>query len=367
MVPDADPALRVAMCRDADVPALMRFIGTQWRAGHLLSRDEALLRWQFTPDVLRAGPTRGGPTVLLAWSHGEIVGMLGLTGFDLTVVGQRFAALWLSHWFAAPAHRSSNAALRLIWAAREVGVDALATLGANASSAKLLARLGLQVIPSVSRWVGVFDVAATVDLVQAANPEVPLDHVTRLCRSHVVGPSGFRAPPGRFRSVGWSVAAAEAWDRFWVETVAPRLVGATRDAGYLRWRYVDHPRFTYQLRFAQRDADGAVAGLAVFRIEQVRDRATRVLRIVDFLASEEGEGCLVAAVLDAARESGAAFGDFYWSSARAAGPLARAGLRLQAADGAGVAFPSRLQPLTAGHFRMTALVLLPGEWHGRIP
>ena len=49
MVPERalDSALRFALCGEQDVPALMRFIGTEWRAGHVFSRDERLLRWQF--------------------------------------------------------------------------------------------------------------------------------------------------------------------------------------------------------------------------------------------------------------------------------------------------------------------------------
>src|SRR3989440_8856987 len=104
----------------------MRFIGTEWRAGHIFSRDEQLLRWQFAPERLR-GRQAPGPTVLLAWLDGVIVGMLGLTGFELNVVGDRCPAIWLSHWFAAPAHRRHNVALRLLWAARDLGFEAIAT------------------------------------------------------------------------------------------------------------------------------------------------------------------------------------------------------------------------------------------------
>jgi hypothetical protein len=367
MLPGADPrsALRIEACRDADVARLMTFIGSQWRAGHIFSRDEALLRWQFAPERLR-GRSSPGPTVLLAWLNGEIVGMLGVAGFDLSLLGTRYSGVWLSHWFASPAHRSSNVAMRLIWAARELGVDAFATLGANEVSTKLLACLGLQVIPDLPRWVGVFDADSAADLLCAANPGLLREDAVRQCRNHlVVAPASDRRGDD-YRSVPWDAAVAGAWDRFWADRLAPRLVAATRDAAYLQWRYVAHPRFTYHVRFARRERDDAVEGLVVFRVEQVRDRPWRVIRIVDFLASEEGEACLVAAVREAARASGAVLGDFYCSSAPAAGALGRAGFRLQPAGGDGAAFPSRLQPLQPGHFRMSALARLPGEWRGAL-
>src|SRR5437870_2970573 len=154
--PHRDSALRVAPCREVDVPLLMDFIGTQWRAGHILARDEPLLRWQFAPGLVR-DHDRSGLSVLLAWLGSDLVGMLGLTGFSLNVTGDQFPAMWLSHWFAAPALRRHSVAVSLILAARDFGVEALATLGANEVSTKLLGRLGFEVIPSLPRWVGVFD------------------------------------------------------------------------------------------------------------------------------------------------------------------------------------------------------------------
>ncbi len=355
-----DSTLRFELCRESDVPALMEFIGTEWRAGHILSRDEDLLRWQFAPELLH-GRRASGPTVLLAWLDGTIVGMLGLTGFDLTVLGDRYPAIWLSHWFAAPAYRRYSVALRLLWAARDLGIDALVTLGANDVSTRLLTRLGLELIPSLPRWVGVFDVAGAVELVRAAGREVSLQDAEQLCRRHLVAPPEATALPGGFGAVGWSPSTAAAWNRFWGERLAPRLVGATRDDAYLQWRYVAHPRFAYQVRVARRDTDGAVEGLLVFRAEQVEGVASRVLRVVEFLATPAAEPCLVRSLLEAAREAGAAGADFYCSSAHAARALARAGFRREAAD-APVPFPSRLQPLESGVYPMTTLVRLPGVW-----
>jgi hypothetical protein len=363
--PILDAAPHVELCRDADVPALMRFIGSQWHPDHVLSRDEALLRWQFAPERL-LGQRAPGPTVMLAWLDGEIVGMLGLTGFEFNVLGERYPAMWLSQWSVAPAHRRHNVALRLMWAARDLRLDAVATLGAHAFSVQLLARLGLELIPSLPRWVGVFDVAAAAELVYEANPTLGLAAAAALCRNHVVQPPTGAKPMDGLRAVDWSPATAEAWDRCWNGLLAGRVVGACRDAAYLTWRYVSHPRFEYRLRCAQRASDGAVEGIVVWRVERVRDRATTVLRIVEFLGSPAAEAVLVRSVLEGARDSGAAVGDFYCASARAAEALARAGFQRAPAPPAGVGFPSRFQPLESQYFPMTTLVRLPGAWRGRM-
>jgi hypothetical protein len=363
--PHLDAALRIELCRESDVPALMEFIATEWRPDHVLGRDEPLLRWQFAPSLLR-GQRAPGPTVMLAWLDGAIVGMLGLTGFDLNLFGERGTGIWLSHWFAAPAHRRRNVALRLMWAARDLGLDAVATLGANEVSAKLLARLGLESIGSLARWVGVFDVAAAAGLMCDAAPALGRDAAASLCRRHLIKPEAGAESSNGLRPAGWSGATATAWDGFWNAVLAPQLVGAQRDSAYLTWRYLSHPRFDYRLCCAERASDGAVEGIAVWRIEQVRDRPIRVLRIVEFLGSAAAEGVLVRAVLDAARDAGAAVGDFYCASPRVARPLAQAGFALAPTDAAGGLLPSRFQPLESQYFPMTTLLRLPGAWRGRV-
>jgi hypothetical protein len=230
----------------------------------------------------------------------------------------------------------------------------------------LLTRLGFDVLPSLPRWVGVFDVEAAVELARLANPGLSLEDAQRLCWDHRVEPSTATPSEREFRPVSWNPTTATAWDRFWTESLANELVSANRDAAYLQWRYAAHPRFEYVMRFAQRDSDGSVEGVAVFRIEQVRHRTTRVLRIVEFLSSAAAAAVLVRSVSEAARDTGAAMGDFYCSSARAAQGLEREGFRREVLDSREGTFPSRLQPLESEQFPTTTLVRLPRAWRGRL-
>src|SRR5207253_9796871 len=72
--------IRIAPCREAELPALMRFIG--------------------------------------------------------------MAAAWLSHWFAVPEYRARNVATRLILAVRGLGLEVLGAVGANDVSKKALLSWG---------------------------------------------------------------------------------------------------------------------------------------------------------------------------------------------------------------------------------
>ena len=176
--------IRIAACREAELPALMRFIGTHWRAGHILSRDETLLRWQFDPTLIK-GRSLPGPSVMLAWHRDEIVGILGLIGFDLNVAGVPVAGAWLSHWFAVPEYRARNVATRLILAVRGLGLEVLGAVGANDVSKKALLAWGWELIPDLPRWIGVIDRPQTTALLSASGAAVAPEAAEELCQRRV--------------------------------------------------------------------------------------------------------------------------------------------------------------------------------------
>jgi GNAT superfamily N-acetyltransferase len=358
--------IRIAACREEDVPVLMRFIDAHWSAGHVLSRDETLLRWQYDPTRIAGGAPQG-PSVLLAWHREELVGMLGLTGFDWNAEGIPMTGAWLSQWLVAPEKRSRGVAMWLLVAARALGLEVLATLGANAVSTKVLSTLGWELIPDVPRWIGVMDHRQAAALLTASDVAFAPEVAERLCQRHRVA-DGMPVLPSaeRVDVVRWTPECAGPWDRYWREQLAGTLVGTTRDAAYLRWRYAEHPRFRYELRLARRRVDGSVLGIAVFRVEQVRERPERVLRVVEFLASPEAEGVLAETVAQAGRQQRVAFADFHCSSSRAAHGLKGLGFKLAMAEPGEPAFPSRLQPLEGGHCRMTGLVQVPPGQRGKL-
>jgi hypothetical protein len=356
--------IRIAPCREEDIPMLMRFIATYWSAGHVLSRDEKLLRWQFDPTRI-TGCELQGPAVLLGWHRNEIVGMLGVTGIDWNAEGIPMTAAWLSHWLVAPDKRSYGVAMRLLVAARGLGREVLATLGANDAATKILSHLGWELIPDVPRWIGVMDHRQAAALLTAADSAVTPEVAAGLCRRYRVA-DGMHGRPsaGPVDVIRWTPECAGPWDLYWQNQLAATLVGTRRDAAYLRWRYAEHPRFQYEMRLARRRVDGSVLGIAVFRFEQVRERPERVLRVLEFLASPEAQGGLAEAVVQAGRDQEVAFADFYCTSPHAAGGLEGLGFRLARTEPDESAFPCRLQPLEGGHFRMTGLVQVPAEQRG---
>lgn len=363
----AEPQIRYGLCRPQDVAPLMRFIDAEWQAGHVLSRDEALLRWQFDGSLLR-GREAAGPSVMLAWHDNVIVGMFGLTGCQMTLAGTVASGVWLCHWFASPNYRRYNVALGLWRAVEELGFDVVGTVGANQASTKLLTALRFETIPALPRWVGVVDVPQTAQLLVDCDQGLKPDDAVQLCERYRTErvPLGPAAGDGSIAVTPWRDEFATSWDHYWEQHVASTIVGTVRDARFLRWRYVHHPRFRYEIRLATSRGDGCVSGLAVFRLERVRGRNETVLRVVEFLASPPASLALARAILQAGRELGAAYADFYCTSAPAAHALEEVGFRRVSGAADQPSFPTRLQPLEQGYCDITALIRLPSPLRGQL-
>jgi hypothetical protein len=104
--------------------------------------------------------------------------------------------------------------------------------------------------------------------------------------------------------------ASELWNRTWGASAA----GGQRSAEFLNWRYVSHPRFAHRLFELRRD--GTLEGLAVSRLEQVKDSPLRVARLLELVADERHAPALLTAAADDAAGAGAAMIDFFIATAR---------------------------------------------------
>lgn len=336
----------------------MSFIDAHWRRGHILSRDGALLRWQFAPGRL-PGAQDDDLSVLLAWRGGKMVGMLGLIPFAFNFRGRRTSGAWLANWLALGDAR--GAGLMLMDAARKLGCEARFAFGIGQAVEALYARMGFEVLRRCPRWVAVLDAPAAEGLIAKANPDATAEAVRAAARQYAVAERGDPAAnavevPGRLGS---------DWDRAWESRFAPRLVGGCRDAAYLNWRYVEHPRFQYEKCFAYDEDHTQPAGLAIWRIEPVRDLPCKVLRIVEFLADGPAGAGLAQAVLAAGRRAGVALADFYCTSPAAAESLERAGFRRHEPTAAQPSVPARFQPLEGSDDTIRGAFWLSPAWRSQ--
>jgi hypothetical protein len=254
------------------------------------------------------------------------------------------AGAWLANWMVDPAHRRLGLGpLMLRELTREV--DVIVNVGISPEARDVLTRLRWTDFGELARHVAVLDPDAVRLLTGDDAGEWPA------------------LAPGDERGHGDALAvrrvpsfddeAGSLWDGMW----DGRVAGVRRTAALLNWRYAAHPVFEYRLLEARRR--DRLEGIAVYRVEAVRDIPVRIARILELVGDDAAVSRLVRGILDDARAEGAAAVDFFCSSRRAAPALAGQGFL--AADRAPASLmPWLFQPLD-GRRTGIAFMAYPGS------
>ncbi len=324
--------MQISRCPLDRLGEVQAFIDTHWRAGHILSRDAELLRWQHRAE--------GSKLAILIATDGTVIrGMLGLIPVAFNLRGRKLPGNWLALWATA---KDSPPALgvQLLGAAMRSG-EFTGVLGANEAAMKVYRGLRWAAIDAVPRWIRIGSSDALQKLLGEQGHRADDVPTAQRATAHTSTPSIVDATP----------QLLSAWDEAWTGRFAARMTGTWRDGSYLQWRYLDHPRFKYTTRFAV-DAAGRIDGCLVYRVIEVPDRATCVVRAVEFIADGSAAGALAADLAQAADEADAAFTDFYCTASDVGGTLTEVGFVEEAA--VGTAIPSLLQPIDLSRTRLTA-------------
>ncbi|HTU78179.1 MAG TPA: hypothetical protein VMF09_05400 [Solirubrobacteraceae bacterium] len=303
-------ALQIDWLPADQIGELQQFIDEHWRRGHRLAYDEELLRWQHR---FPGNPER--LSFLVARAGGEIVGALGVIIVSFGMRGVRSSGGWLTTWIATPAARKGHGGLRLLRRALEEPFGFVGTTGANETALTIYRALGFSIRESIPRWVRVISDDALATLLGE--------------RSSLHGEPS-QTPPliDGLRISTWSEAHASGWDELWERTLAPRLIGPWRDAAYVRWRYVEHPHFKYEVRVAE-DRAGSVRGMAVHRLADVGGADGGVARMVELHGEAAAMTALASDVIALAGRAGAAFAEFFCSAGDVAEPLQACGFTME--------------------------------------
>lgn len=99
-------------------------------------------------------------------------------------------------------------------------------------------------------------------------------------------------------------------DDFWLGIRKKYPVTVNRYSSYLNWRYADHPMIPYKM-FVRRGQSGEVQGYAIVRVED--SSGYRIVRIIDFIASDASERPLLRHVSAYAESIQADLVDFFFS------------------------------------------------------
>jgi hypothetical protein len=325
-----------------EYPRIREFLANHWSATNIYVREPKLFDWTFGRQSLW---DRDGYSFALAEDKGNVAGILGGIPFEMNCFGQRFRALWLANYMISPDYRRGPLAMRLLKMMWRDPYRATIAFGINPQTAPIYQALRWRLVENIPRHFVVLPQASErmCELLRLTHTGWTSERIEALV-------SGFRLPnlPEELPESG--SALPENWNDIGWEQIARRTVGAARDTEYLKWRYLDHPVFSYNL-IVVRENDRA--GLLIWRLETIRVKThlgesnfDRIGRVVEFLPSSKQNGkALFSKLLHDLDEAGAIGADFYCYNGETRKLLAELGMLPVESHADGQHIPARFQPL----------------------
>ena len=263
----------------------MEAIRLLWRSDHILARDEALFRWQYGQghDSKHLG-------FLIAEDGDTIVACSGLMLLPWHRYGAPLRGGVGAITIVAPEYREQALGLQLIREA-DNGLQIIGSFGINKRIAMLFRLQGRHVLPAFPRRICHGDPQSLEIYAHMAGyePEA-VDQLRQSCGALLK-----KSPENSYRIEELSFDNLMEWDAAWQTLFEPKLIGVARHAAYMRWRYLEHPRFAYK-GLLVRHSSGEICGMAVLREIPLPGEICAV-RILDFLARDEYAGKALAAAI----------------------------------------------------------------------
>ncbi len=312
---------------------------------HILGQDRDFLIWQFSPERCR-GFEGAGLSAVTLWDGDEIVGFLGVIGCGFNRNGVVIDGGWLCNLVVLPDYRAVGGWMRLMKAVHRLPIGAVAVVGFPPRIGQLYRAMGYQVRERLFRFIRIVDPDQTGRIVTGKG-------WLAYAQAPATSPfsSGLMIEP--------LSVLDQRWDAFWRSVVERGYFGTNRDASYMTWRYLRHPRLQFVIKTAVQ-SDGAIKGAVAYRVEQIKDRSERLMRLLEVMAlDDETYAGLLRAVMRDAEERSVAFIDHY--STRPLHSVFQNAGWFEETDVEDTVIPALFQPLVPDRRSLNVAVRLLGQ------
>lgn len=328
-----------------EIDDVMDFLRANWDRHYLLGNDGDFLAWQFAPARCR-GFENAGLSVVGLRDQSELVGMVGLIGCRFNHNGVVVDGAWLCNLVVLPDFRGAGGWMRLMRYVHRLPLGIVAAIVFPPDIQRLYSAMGYCIRDRLFRFLRIVDPEQMAQLVEGD-----------AWRVHVQASNA--SPRSSNLKIEQATSLDERWDRFWRRFVELGYFGIDRDASYMLWRYLRHPRFQYAVKVAFAP-DGEIRGAAVYRIEQIKDHPVRVMRLLELMALDsEGYTNLLEAVARDGEDLGVAFIDHY--TTRPLHPMFLGLGWVEENDLNGTLVPGLFQPLVRARRTLNVALRLLGQ------
>ncbi len=307
-------------------PEMDSFFTINHHPGYVM-RNRKLFEWQFS-----GGGHMRQANMLCAFAQDSLlVGILGYMPLDVFWgnFNAPIRAVWMANLMVKPDFRHGTGTL-MMRRLMEI-YPVLMGQGAGDMNIPIASAMGFHIYDGIPRYISIFNADKMGAFVTAPDFRMP------------GSVDDFDIHPAVCHEL------PQDYDPDW--SLYPMLAfGTVRSASYLRWRYVNHPIFKYEVLVMGMPTQPAIC---VFRIEDTKGAIrSRVGRIVEFFHPQtengESEGVLVLhTALAKMIACGCVFADFYCTSELLASTLAKAGMNLATND----PIANRMSPVELRHYR----------------
>jgi GNAT superfamily N-acetyltransferase len=325
--------MEIRYFRRSETEQLKNAIHTVWSPNHILSRNDQLINYMFHENPAKNHWIESEHYSFLGvWVDSKIVGMLGVMPFEVNNKGLTRVGCSLTNWIVLPEYRSTGAGFALFHTVKEHNPEMILSLGINSTVGKLYRKMGWSILQDVPRWVGIVNKRKTIEKMLDGN-ELPLRYWNEL--KTIQSYNDYQISHH---------IEEEPWDRFYKEFFAPKTIGFARNYQFIKWRYMNHPIFNYNI-ITCKDKNNNIKGMAIIRIESLLNDCEKIGRIVEFIAVDQDSSiCLANAVAEMSQDL--LFLDFYCFSSVSTWGLESIGFkRILESENDPVVVPTRFQPI----------------------
>jgi len=280
--------MKIGFLKKSELKKLFSFYCSIYPSRHVLLRRE-FFDWY-------AGKN---PRIIVVQEKNKIVGQLILQPSVFNYYGRKFTFVWASNWIMRPEFRSKGLAGFFVKFLKKQRFDFFAANMVTAEVKKIMTYLGFK-YKDLNRYLAVLKEDA---ISLARHHQVP--RVKKRIKEALIKNIG--PATGGIRKVN---SFGADYDDFWRESFAPKTLGSSRSSKFLNWRYGREPFLKYE-KFLFLDKKDEIRGVAVLRIENIRNTKLRACRVVEFFTEEKLVPGAINFMLNYAREKHCAFLDFY--------------------------------------------------------
>lgn len=294
--------VEIRVIRLDEIGLIGQLFDQYWRKDHIFYREPEILIWQyyqnpytklFTDDL----------SLLGAFDKDRLIGVLGYMPFLLNnYADKKEFGCHLCNWYADSSYGfvGLNLLYKII---RSKPFTAMFAFDQTTKSRPIYKRLNWKMEDCFPRYILVTDKARLKKVLVDAKDFYKI--IDMLPSPVIVN----KLLNKKVKVFEIQTIEKLEWDDFYWNIFATNSFGPAREKKYLRWRYEDIPRYLY--RFIVSYINETVSGLLVFRVEQIKDREEKVLRIVELICTEQSFYPLINHIINLCLSENICLVDFF--------------------------------------------------------